>query len=422
MDDLSRNTLTLVLGGGRGERLYPLTRDRAKPAVPFGGGYRIVDFTLSNCFNSGLRRICLLTQYKSISLDRHLRASWNVFHEEMGEFLICVPPQQRVGARWYAGTADAIFQNIYTLQQERPRRTLILGGDHIYKMDYSHMLRFHDAREAFVTVACVVVPIEEGRRFGVMEVDKAGRVRRFVEKPEDPPPLPGQPGYCLASMGIYVFETRFLVRAVAEDARGDSEHDFGKDILPGIIRTYPVYAYPLSDDPPGSYWRDIGTLTAYWEASMDMLGAAPRFDVADSFWPVRSNPGHRAPARITGDAEVRDSLVGAGAIIEGACVHRSIIAPGAYIGPGAEVTESVIFEDVRIEGGARLRKTILDKINTVPPGARIGLDEDEDRRRFAVAPGHITVVPKDVPSNLQFWMEGGAASNASLDGAKRPRA
>lgn len=402
--DTLRETLVVTLVGGAGQRLYPLTKDRAKPAVPFGGIYRIIDFTLSNSLNSGLRRICLLTQYKSISLQRHLHVAWNIFHEELGECLISVPPQQRLGERWYLGTADAIFQNIYTLQQERPRRVLVLGGDHVYRMNYAQMLAFHAEAGAHATIACVAVPLAEGMRFGVMEVDRDWRVVGFEEKPPNPCPLPDAPGMCLASMGIYAFDTGPLVQAVSADAKKDSEHDFGKNIIPSMIGRKPVYAFPLRDPLGGEgYWRDIGTLDAYWEANMDLVGGAPPLALDGPDWPVRSFHGHRPPACLTGGARVEDSLLSSGSRVDGARVARSILGPGVRVAPGAEVEECVLFDDVTVGAGAKLRRAVIEKRNCVPPGIKIGYDRGLDARRFSVTERGITVAPKDLPGCKEFW-------------------
>jgi glucose-1-phosphate adenylyltransferase len=405
---LVRHTLVVTLGGGQGERLYPLTRDRAKPAVPFGGLYRIVDFTLSNCLNSGLRRVYVLTQYKSFSLERHLRAAWNLFREELGECLVCVPPQQRSVRHWYLGTADAVFQNIYTLQQERPERVLILAGDHLYKMDYARMLAFHAEKAADLTIACVPVPRAEGRRFGVMQIEADGRVAGFQEKPNDPVPMPDDPSHCLASMGIYAFQTETLVHAVTEDAKRDSNHDFGRDIIPEMIHKRRVFAVSFQDIAPAGnpYWRDIGTLDAYWQANMDLVGPSPAFSLYDDAWPIRSHYTQQPPARSLGGAEIRDSLISVGATVDGARIERSVIGPGVHVGPGVEVSESVVFDSVAIGAGCQIRRAVVDKLNRLPPGVSIGYNRVYDERRFTVTEGGIVVIPKEAPTSEQFWKEG----------------
>jgi len=399
-----RDTLVLTLGGGQGERLYPLTRDRAKPAVPFGGLYRIIDFTLSNCLNSGMRRIYILTQYKSISLQRHLRLAWSLFQEEMGECLVSVPPQQRMSQHWYLGTADAVYQNIYTLQQERPQRVLILAGDHLYKMDYEKMILFHVEKGADVTVACVAVPKSEGSRFGIMEIDADSRIVAFEEKPASPKCMPGSADKCLASMGIYVFNTDILVQKVSEDAKQDTHHDFGRDILPRMIHTNGAYAVCFDDVAPSDrYWRDIGTIDAYWEASMDLLGPVPAFDLFDKTWPIRSYHTQRPPARSLGGSRIHDSLISVGATVHSAHVERSIVGPGVEIASGAEVTNCVLFDNVKVGPGCRLEHAIVDKQNIIPPNVEIGYEPDLDRRRFTVTDGGVTVVPKEVPACERFW-------------------
>ena len=294
-----RETLALLLAGGQGERLHPLTRDRAKPAVPFGGAYRIIDFTLSNCVLSGLRRIYVLTQYKSLSLERHIRDGWHVLSEAIGEFVVPIPPQMRLGGSWYRGTADAIFQNIYTLEQERPRHVVILSGDHIYKMNYAKMLAFHRDRKADLTVACIEVPRDEARNFGVAGVEADGRIREWKEKPADPSPIPGREDVCLASMGVYVFDTEILVRRVSADAKRDTAHDFGHDVIPGMVEKDRVFAYPFVDENPGEkpYWRDIGRIESYYEANLELVTERPPFDLHDAAWPVRTAPYRAPPAR-----------------------------------------------------------------------------------------------------------------------------
>ena len=410
-DQLARNTLVIVLGGGQGERLYPLTRDRSKPAVPFGGVYRIIDFSLSNCMNSGLRRVYVLTQYKSISLDRHLRLTWNCYHEELGEFVVPVPPQQRMGERWYLGTADAIFQNIYTLEQERPALVLVLAGDHLYKMDYRHMIQFHCEKGAEITVACAEVGIEDAHRFGVMSVNGTGRVLEFQEKPSAPVPTPGDSGCCLGSMGIYVFNTSTLVKLVSEDAKHDTAHDFGRDILPYVVHGKRVYAFPFRNEEKrcSEYWRDIGTLDAYWQANMDLLGADPGFDIFDAQWPIRTYHQQQPPAKtVAGPASgqvgrVTDAIVSHGCLIVGGTVESSVLSPGVRVGDGAEVTESVLMDGVVVGKNACVKRAVVDKNVVIPAGAKLGLDPELDRRKFTVTPGGIVVVPKGVPSAAEFW-------------------
>jgi len=407
----SDDTLVMLLGGGQGERLYPLTRDRAKPAVPFGGIYRVIDFTLSNCLNSGLRQIYVLTQYKSSSLERHLRLCWNCFHEDFGEFVVPIPPQQRMGERWYLGTADAIVQNIYTLEQHKPANTLILGGDHIYKMDYSKMIDFHQEKGADVTVGGAIFPVTQSRELGIIGVDDDMRITDFEEKPESPKHFPGQPDMCLASMGIYLFNTPTLVQLVSDDAKRDSTHDFGRDILPRIVNKQRVFAYPFSDDAAhgSNYWRDIGTIDAYWQANMDLLDVNPRFDLYDPDWPIRTHYQQYPPARmIPCDENVtmgiaRNAIIAHGCVIMGGRVERSVLSPGVHVDARSEVVESILMEGVRIGKRCQIQKTIVDKNVVIPDDTMIGLDAAADRRRFTITSGGVVVVPKDVPESGEFW-------------------
>jgi glucose-1-phosphate adenylyltransferase len=408
---LARETLVIILGGGQGERLYPLTRDRAKPAVPFGGSYRIIDFALSNCVNSGLRRIYILTQYKSISLDRHLRLTWNAFDEGLGEYIVPIPPQQRIGERWYLGTADAIYQNIYTLEQERPKYVIVLAGDHVYKMNYLDMLMFHLEKGADATVACVEVPVADGKRFGVVAVDTNLRIRGFDEKPPNPKPLPDRPDLCLASMGIYIFETRALVQMITEDAKRDSTHDFGRDILPRVMNDRPVFAYPFKDENRKAvkYWRDIGTLDAYYQANMDLVAVDPVFNLYGDGWPIRTYLKQLPPAKFVFDERggragmAVNSIVSNGCIIAGGRVSQSVLSSGVRVEEYAEVDESILMDFVTVCAGARVRRAIIDKNVTIPAGARVGYDLAADRKKFVVTDSGIVVIPKGVPRTQEFW-------------------
>ncbi len=403
---LLRNTLAIVLSGGQGERLHPLTRDRAKPAVPFGGIYRIIDFTLSNCVNSNMRRIYVLTQYKSISLQKHLRLGWNIFNDELGEFIYTIPPQQRTTQSWYRGTADAIYQNIYTLEQERPERVLILAGDHIYKMDYSHMLEFHEEKGADLTVGAVEFEATKTKDFGVIQIDQDSRIIGFQEKPEDPKTIPGKPTHALVSMGIYVFETPVLARAVIEDAKVDSTHDFGRDILPTMIDTSTVFAYNFIDEnkKETKYWRDIGKIDAYWEANMDLVEVTPLFNLYDEDWPIRTYQEQYPPAKTVfssyGENRVGlalDSIISGGCIISGGTVERSVLSHGVKVHSYSHVFESILLEGVDIGRGARIKRAIIDKDVRIPQGCEIGYCLEEDRKRFTVTEEGITVVPKGIP-------------------------
>lgn len=398
------STLVMILAGGQGERLYPLTRDRAKPAVPFGGIYRIVDFTLSNCLNSGLRRVYVLTQYKSISLDRHIRRGWNLFSDELGEFVYTVPPQQRIAEHWYRGTADAIYQNIYTLEQERPLRVLILAGDHVYKMDYGDMLAFHAENDAALTVAAVEVEVERASQLGVMEVDAASRIIGFEEKPTIPRPSPEDPGRALASMGIYVFDTEVLVRAIVDDAKRDSAHDFGKNIVPDMVPSGRAFAYRFRGfgEPGPGYWRDIGMTDAYWEANMDLVGPSPQFDLYDPNWPIRTYQEQYPPARVLSPdggptGVVVDSILSGGSLVLGGTVKHSVLSPGVVVHAAAHIEDSILMEGVEVLRSATIRRTIVDKETVLPEGCEVGYDRAQDTRRFTVTPGGVTVVPKGVP-------------------------
>jgi len=396
-----RDTLTVILAGGQGTRLYPLTKHRAKPAVPFGGSYRIIDFTLSNCMNSGLRRILLLTQYKSFSLDRHLQQGWNILRMDLGEFIMQLPPQQRMVRSWYEGTADAIFQNIYSLQEQRPRLTLILAGDHIYLMDYAPMLAAHEEHDADLTIAAVEVDRREAQRFGIMQVDGDSRVVAFHEKPEETATIPGR-DTCLASMGVYAFRTEVLVRRVLEDAKtAHSDHDFGKNVIPGMIDRDRVFAYPMpgrNGKPP--YWRDIGTLDSYWEASMDSLRHDPLMDMYDPSWYVRTYEPQRPPAVVGDDGlhgapTVVNTILAKGVKVTSAHVEHSILSLDVALEPNSHVAESVIMDDVTVGAGARIKRALIDKHVRIPPGESIGYDLEHDRHRFLVTDKGIVVIPSD---------------------------
>jgi glucose-1-phosphate adenylyltransferase len=397
---LLRDVVAILLAGGAGERLYPLTRDRAKPAVSFGGGYRIIDFTLSNCVNSGLRKIFIASQYKAQSLNRHARLGWNVVNAELGEFIEVLPPQKRVGENWYLGTADAVYQNLYSLQREQPRWVIILSADHIYKMDYGRMLDVHIARGASLTVGAIEVPMTESRRFGVVEVDDDGRVSGFQEKPLAARPLPWHSDYCLASMGIYIFDVEVLVRELRRDAEQPSSHDFGRDIIPKMVAGgEKVYAYLFWDEnkKEAKYWRDIGTLDAYYEASMDLVSVDPVFNLYDPEWPLRTYQPQYPPAKFVFDEEGRrgtavESLVSMGCIVSGSRVHRSILAPGARVHSYCTIEDSILMPNTTVHRHCRLRRAIVDREVEVPRGAVIGYDPAEDRRRHTVTEGGVVVV------------------------------
>jgi glucose-1-phosphate adenylyltransferase len=396
-----KKVLAMILAGGRGERLYPLTRDRAKPAVPFGGIYRIVDFTLSNCINSDIRRIYVLTQYKSTSLHRHIQFGWNVLSVPLGEFIGVIPAQQRMGEQWYQGTADAIFQNIYLLQQEKPDHILILSGDHIYKMDYRKMLAFHLEKGADLTVAAIRMDQGLSREFGVIEVDDEQHIIGFEEKPEVPKTIPGDPTGILASMGVYVFQTEVLVRRLIEDARSESNHDFGKDIIPKMIQKDRVFAFNFQEGDQGGtgYWRDVGTIDAYFQANMDLVSITPHLNLYDPHWPLLTYQPTFPPAKTVWEEEGRtgmalNSILSNGCIISGGSVRRSILSPQVRVNSYAEVENSILLDGVDVGRHARIRRAIIDKEVQIPARMEIGYRLEEDARRFTVTGSGIVVVPK----------------------------
>ncbi len=401
------NVLAVVLAGGKGSRLEPLTRDRAKPAVPFGGAYRIIDFSLSNCLNSGLRKMLVLTQYKAMSLDRHINLGWRRFFcRELGEFIDVVPPQQRIDEQWYQGTADAVYQNIYTLEKERPEYVVILAGDHIYKMNYRTMVDFHIDSGAELTIGALRVGVEPARQFGVMEVEENSHVVGFKEKSSEPKTIPGDPQHCLASMGIYVFTARFLFEQLCQDAtKRASTHDFGRDVIPSIIDSQRVFAFPFRDEnrKMDAYWRDVGTLDAYYEANMDLVSVDPHLNMYDDRWPIRSHQPIQPPPKFVfaekapGDrcGRAMDSIVCHGTIVSGGLVEGSILGPRVRVNSYAHVEESILFEGVDIGRRAKVRRAIIDKGVKIPGGVRIGYDLDEDRARgFAVSEGGVVVIAK----------------------------
>lgn len=398
--------LTIILAGGQGERLYPLTKDRTKPAVPFGGIYRIIDFTLSNCLNSGLRKIVVLTQYKSFSLDRHLRLGWNIFNNELNEYIEQIPPQQRISDQWYQGTADAVYQNIYTLEKEQPEMVLVLSGDHIYKMDYRSMVLFHLENKADLTVACMEVPLNEGKRYGVIKTNEENRIVGFHEKPSEPIPTPNNPEAILISMGIYLFNTTTLVKAIIDDAKQDTNHDFGKNIIPEMIGSKRVYAYPFADGTNNNlnYWRDIGTLDAYWEANMDLVQESPEFNLYDKDWPIRTHQEQNPPAKTTFKKTlpeertdmILNSIISGGCIISGAKVDGCILSPDVRVNTNSEIYDSIIMESVRIGENVKIRKAIIDKSVNIPDYMSIGYNREEDSKHFTVTDSGITVVRKEM--------------------------
>jgi len=399
--------LAMILAGGKGERLHPLTLHRAKPAVPFGGIYRIIDFTLSNCINSGIRKIAVLTQYKSLSLDKHLRLGWNVFSGELSEFIISVPPQQRVGDKWYQGTADAIYQNIYMIEKDAPDHLLILAGDHIYKMDYAEMMRFHQEQQADATVAAIEVPVEQATSFGVVEVDRKSRIVGFEEKPQNPRTLPGRPGYAFASMGIYLFNTKTILDHLRFDALHDTAHDFGRNIIPDMMHKARVFAYNFIDEnrKAAKYWRDVGTIDAYWEANMDLVSVDPH--LYDPSWPIRTYQAQNPPAKFVFAQEKKggrlgialDSIVAHGCIISGGRVQNSVLSANVRVNSYSQVLDSILMENVDIGRHCRIRRAIIDKDVVIPPNTEIGHDAAADRERFHVTPSGIVVIGKGTDLN-----------------------
>jgi glucose-1-phosphate adenylyltransferase len=407
-----RGVLTVILAGGKGTRLEPLTRDRAKPAVPFGGLYRIIDFTLSNCINSGLRRIQVLTQFKSRSLDRHIQAGWNFLSPELGESIEVLPPQQRIDETWYKGTADAIYQNIYSLEREDAEYVLILAGDHIYKMDYGHMLQSHRQRGADVTIGCIPVPLAEVRHFGVMQTSADDRVHTFLEKPKSADAMPGDTRHALGSMGIYIFPTRLLFELLCEDAaQPASDHDFGRNIIPRMIEAgQKVYAYRFRDENRKAipYWRDVGTLDAYFQANMDLITVDPVLNLYDSAWPIRTFHPQLPPPKFIFSAEgppgqarrgeAHDSIVCPGSIVSGGQVRRSILSPRTRINSYAVVEDSILLDGVDVGRYCRIRRAIIDKDVKLPPYTVLGYDPEFDRSRgFTVTDAGVVVVPKTEP-------------------------
>ena len=406
---LTKNTVALILAGGRGSRLKQLTNWRAKPAVPFGGKFRIIDFPMSNCMNSGIRRMAVLTQYKSHSLIKHIQRGWGFLRGEFNEFVDILPAQQRASeTHWYKGTADAVYQNLDILRVHKPEYVLVLAGDHIYKMDYGEMIANHVRNEADMTVACIEVPLEEASAFGVMAADEEGRVSSFLEKPKQPPPMPGKPEMALCSMGIYVFNAGFLYEQLVRDADDSkSEHDFGKNIIPHLIDAgYRVYTHSFTescvhgDDEP-AYWRDVGTVDAYWEANLDLAGVTPDLNLYDRTWPIWTYQEQLPPAKFVFDEEHRrgmavDTMVSGGCIISGAVVRRSVLFSNVRVSEGAYLEEAVVLPDVDIGEGAVLKRVVIDKGCAIPAGTSIGINRKEDEKYFHVTARGVTLVTPEM--------------------------
>ncbi len=399
-----KDTLGVLLAGGAGERLYPLTRDRAKPAVTFGGIYRIIDITLSNCINSDLRRVYILTQYKALSLNRHIREGWNIVANDLGEFVEILPPMKRVSDNWYLGTADAVYQNIYSIGAEQPKHVLILSGDHIYKMNYGRMMQQHQDSGADVTLATILIDPTETRHFGVVDIDSKGRITGFEEKPKETKTRsPYNPAMVSGSMGVYIFNTDVLIPVLLKDAEDpESRHDFGHNILPKMVDDYKIYSFNFIDEnkKEALYWRDVGTLDAYYEANMDLVSVSPVFNLYDRDWPLRTHQRQYPPAKFvfsepgrTGSAV--DSIISSGCIVSGGAVRSSVFSPDVRVNSYAEVDSSIVFSHVNIGRHCRIRKAIIDRDVHIPEGTVIGYDHEADRQRYFVTDTGITVVTRD---------------------------
>ena len=399
-----KNIFTVILAGGKGERLFPLTEQRAKPAVPFGGKYRIIDFTLSNCLNSGLRKIVVLIQYKSHSLDRHIRSGWNVLNAELGEYIASIPPQQRISEDWYRGTADAVYQNMFLIEDEHPEFLLVLAGDHIYKMNYAEMYYWLIAKQADAVVGAIDIPIQDASRFGIISVDEDYRITGFDEKPANPTPLPNDPSHAFASMGIYLFRTDVIRKHLLADAQEPGAHDFGKNIIPKMIKDSRVYAFKFHDENKKAvqYWRDIGTLDAYWEANMDLVTVDPLFSLYDANWPIRTYQGQYPPAKFVFAEDYQggrmgvalDSIVSGGCIISGARIQNSVLSPNVRVKDHAEVRESILMGNVVIGEHSRIRRAIIDKDVIIPPHSEIGYNREADAQRFTITESGLVVISK----------------------------
>lgn len=401
-----KKILAMVLAGGKGERLYPLTRDRAKPAVPFGGAYRIIDFTISNCINSDIRKVYILTQYKSLSLDRHIQRAWNVLNGRFGEFVYIIHAQQRVNENWYKGTADAIYQNFYTLQQERPDLVCVLSGDHIYKMDYREMLNFHLKKKADLTIATMEMDSRYSKEFGVVEISKTNQVKAFQEKPLKPKTIPGKPDSMLINMGIYIFNTEILVKRLIENARKpDTQHDFGKNVIPSMLKTDRVFAFPFIDPQTQTtgYWRDVGTIEAYYEANIDLLSEKPGPTLFDPEWPVFTSEKQSAPLKITGFEEKNDTLYGIamnsiiarGCILNKAHIEHSILSPNIMVDQYSFIKDSIVLDNVRIGKNCKIQRAIIDKGVRIPDGMEIGYNLKKDSAKGTITDSGIVVISKN---------------------------
>ncbi|CAK0761518.1 glucose-1-phosphate adenylyltransferase [Gammaproteobacteria bacterium] len=401
---LTRNTLALILAGGRGSRLMQLTQWRAKPAVPFAGKFRIIDFPLSNCVNSGIRRIGVLTQYMAHPLILHIQQGWGSGRPEFGEFVELLPAQQRTGASWYAGTADAVYQNLDILRRHDPDFLLVLAGDHVYKMDYGEMIADHVKHGADMTVGCIELPTDQAKGLGIMSVDDQGNVVRFAEKPENPECIPGRPGISLGSMGIYVFNKDFLYDQLLRDHdTSSSSHDFGKDIIPYVINKHRVYAYPFRDTQSGvqAYWRDVGTVDAFWEANLELIGVDPELNLYDEKWPIWTYQAQLPPAKFVFDDDGRrgmavDSMVSGGCIMSGSTTRHSLLFSNVKVHSYATVEDSVLLPNVDIARHAVVRRAVIDEGCSIPTGMKIGVDLEADRKRFYVTEKNVVLVTPEM--------------------------
>jgi len=401
---LTRNTFAIILAGGRGSRLKQLTKWRSKPAVPFGGKFRIIDFPLSNCLNSGIRRVAVVTQYKAHSLIVHIQHGWSFLRAELGEFVELLPAQQRIETSWYSGTADAVYQNLDIIRRHSPKHILILAGDHVYKMDYGKMLAFHASKNADMTVACLEVGLKEASSFGVMNTNEAGRVISFEEKPKEPASIPGRPGAALASMGVYIFNAEFLYEQLIKDAdTSGSSRDFGHDIIPSLIKKYQVFAYPFrhGKEDKQAYWRDVGTVDSFWKANLELIGITPELNLYDREWPIWTYQEQFPPAKFIFDDNDRrgmavDSMVSGGCIISGSHVRHSLLFSNVRIHSFSEVEDAVILPEVEIGRNCRLKKVVLDKGCKIPDGTVIGENKEDDEKRFYVSPEGVVLVTPDM--------------------------
>lgn len=408
---LTRNTFALILAGGRGSRLKQLTEWRSKPAVPFGGKFRIIDFPLSNCVNSGIRQIAVVTQYKSHSLIVHVQQGWSFLRAEFGEFVELLPAQQRIKESWYTGTADAVYQNLDIIRRHDPEHILILAGDHIYKMDYGAMLAYHEKKKADMTVACLEVDLEKAKAFGVMSVNEDSQVVEFNEKPANPKAIPDKPGAALASMGVYIFNAKFLYEQLIKDADSpESSRDFGHDMIPGMIEKCRVFAYPFRDEKTGkqAYWRDVGTVDSFWESNLELIGITPELNLYDTEWPIWTYQAQQPPAKFVFDDDERrgmavDSMVSGGCIISGATVRHSLLFSNVNVHSYSEVENAVVLPDVVIERHCRLKNVIIDKGCIVPEGTVVGEDLEEDAKKFYVSPkGIVLITPEMLGQEIHY--------------------